>query len=361
MPTPMTLPARPAGVPAAAEAGTKVPCADLAGRERVRRITTAIHDAERRLRARWGILRHQDALGVGFFLLAAAAFVASGLLFLAGVLPAGASIAIGALAASVLRELEHDLAHNLYFRRRKSVQNLLMGAVWPFLGNLPHPWFRREMHLLHHQTSGQVEDFEERLIGNGMPFGWKKFLAMVEPGLAMLVRRKEFAEIPFYDAKKFFRALVPVAVLHLVVWYGFLLGNLAVGASALLGASLPTGLLAVLGVVNAAAVAWAIPNVVRQVAVQILSSTMHYYGDVDERTRETQVLDAWYWLPFNLFACNFGSTHTIHHFVVGQPFYLRQMVAGAARRALRECGIRFNDLGTLERGNRYERADPAKV
>lgn len=53
---------------------------------------------------------------------------------------------------------------------------------------------------------------------------------------------------------------------------------------------------------------------------------------------------------------NFGSTHAIHHFVVGQPFYLRQMIAAKAHEVLRNQGVRFNDLGTFRRANRLHPA-----
>ena len=179
----------------------------LTERDRIRNITWAIRDAERGVRKRFGFLRHQSALGLGFLLLCAGTFIASGVLYVQGLLPAWACIVVGALCTSILREIEHDLIHNLYFPRKKWMQKLMMGATWPFLGNLPHPWFRRKMHLLHHQTSGQKEDFEERLIGNGMPFGWKKVLAMIEPGLALLFRKKDMEEIPFYDPKALRRAM----------------------------------------------------------------------------------------------------------------------------------------------------------
>ena len=57
--------------------------------------------------------------------------------------------------------------------------------------------------------------------------------------------------------------------------------------------------------------------------------------------------------PLQLFCFNFGSTHAIHHFVVREPFYIRQMTAPAAHAVMREMGVRFNDFGTFRRANRY--------
>ncbi len=56
------------------------------------------------------------------------------------------------------------------------------------------------------------------------------------------------------------------------------------------------------------------------------------------------------------FCFNFGSTHGIHHFVVKEPFYLRQLTASVAHKVMAEMGVRFNDLGTFTRANRFTRA-----
>ena len=48
--------------------------------------------------------------------------------------------------------------------------------------------------------------------------------------------------------------------------------------------------------------------------------------------------------------------HGIHHFYVPDPFYVRQMTAAAAHRVMRKNGVRFNDLGSFARANRYAKA-----
>jgi hypothetical protein len=82
---------------------------------------------------------------------------------------------------------------------------------------------------------------------------------------------------------------------------------------------------------------------------------MHYFGDIEHGNvlEQTQVLNAWWTLPFHLFCFNFGSTHAIHHFVVNEPFYLRQLTAKRALDILKNNGIRFNDYGSFRRANRY--------
>jgi hypothetical protein len=84
-----------------------------------------------------------------------------------------------------------------------------------------------------------------------------------------------------------------------------------------------------------------------------------FYGDIedDNPLQQCQVLNVWWLLPLQLFCCNFGSTHAIHHFVVKEPFYIRQWTAAAGHRALRDVGVRFNDLGTFARANRYHDDD----
>jgi hypothetical protein len=66
-------------------------------------------------------------------------------------------------------------------------------------------------------------------------------------------------------------------------------------------------------------------------------------------------------LPFQLFCFNFGSTHAIHHFVVRDPFYIRQLTARTAHAALREVGVRFNDVGTFRRANRWGAYRPGRA
>jgi len=58
-------------------------------------------------------------------------------------------------------------------------------------------------------------------------------------------------------------------------------------------------------------------------------------------------------MPFQLFCFNFGATHAIHHFVVKEPFYIRHMTAKTAHKVMKEVGVRFNDIGTFRRLNRW--------
>ena len=67
----------------------------------------------------------------------------------------------------------------------------------------------------------------------------------------------------------------------------------------------------------------------------------------------TERRDAWWLAPLHLFCFNFGGTHAIHHFVVRDPFYLRQATAKAVYPILKKYGVRFDDYGTFLRSNRW--------
>jgi hypothetical protein len=109
-----------------------------------------------------------------------------------------------------------------------------------------------------------------------------------------------------------------------------------------------------MGVIDFLAVVWLAPSALRTFCLHFISSNMHYYGDVEDENimQQCQVLNPWWLMPLQLFCFNFGSTHAIHHFVVAQPFYLRQLVVKDAHTVMREMGVRFNDFGSFRRANR---------
>jgi hypothetical protein len=53
------------------------------------------------------------------------------------------------------RTQEHDLIHELYFKRSPWVQHLMFVGIWLIKSNAA-PWWRKYYHLRHHQYSGQV-------------------------------------------------------------------------------------------------------------------------------------------------------------------------------------------------------------
>lgn len=233
------------------------------------------------------------------------------------------------------------------------MHNVMMWVVWIMRPNTINPWYRREMHFLHHKTSGTPQDLEERLVGNGIADLMMRYLVMFDGLIGMLVRRKVLAkEIDVFDVARLLSSAFPIAVIYFISWYGFLLFH---GFNFLWGASIayPEWLLLTVDALNFFVVVLIAPNFLRSGCLNFVTSHMHYYGGVENILQQTQVLRGWFMLPFNLFCFNFGSTHGIHHFVVGQPFYIRQMVAKVAHKVMRENGVRFNDFKTFFNANRY--------
>ena len=97
------------------------------------------------------------------------------------------------------------------------------------------------------------------------------------------------------------------------------------------------------------------PNILRQSCLVLMSNCSHYYGDIPEKdvSFQNQILDSWLVLPFQLFCFNFGSTHIVHHYVPGQPFYIRHFVAQMVKDRMVSLGVRRNDLGIVWRANYY--------
>jgi hypothetical protein len=48
-----------------------------------------------------------------------------------------------------------------------------------------------------------------------------------------------------------------------------------------------------------------------------------------------------------------GATHIVHHYIPGQPFYIREIVYRRVKDYMVEQGVRINDFGTVFRSNRY--------
>ncbi len=311
----------------------------LSETERERRIRRWIREGERRLLLRHPVLAHRDAHGLFFFLASLAGMVGLGWLYAEGVAPAAVVILGNAFFASILHEIEHDLIHFLYFRTRPFVHNSMMLAVWVFRGNVVHGWYRRGIHLHHHRASGTETDVEERLLGLGQPLGPRRILVMVDGALAYLLNARTLEkEIPGFRRSSLAFASIPVYPVFAAILVSFVVGRA-------LGNPVP-------GAVDVLAVAWVLPNYLRQASLQIVSSNVHYYQNVGTVREETQVLRPFFLWPLQAFCFNFGTTHSFHHYVVEQPFYLRQFIAPWVLPALAKYGHGFNDLGTFLRANR---------
>ena len=331
------------------------------------RIIKSIRSADHALRERYPVLNHQDAIGLGITLVSATGMVIVSVAYLRGWISAWVAVPANAFLASLLHEVEHDLMHELYFRHSRWVQNIMYGIVWTFRGNTLSPWARKSLHLNHHKASGRPDDVEERLIGNGMPMGWQRLLTMLDQPLSLVINmRRMWRDAPqIFHVRRLLVGSFPVQFVFQNLWYGFVGSTIALAGVQVLSAlqlplyTLPSWLTSFHESLTPIAVIWLLPNFIRQASLQIMSSSMHYYGNVEGLTQQTQILTAWYLIPLQIFCCNFGSTHSIHHFVVNQPFYLRQLVASAVHPVMKDCGILENDISSNSRANSFL-ASPAQ-
>jgi len=324
-------------------------------------------------RAQHPWLAHQDAIGMTIFVVSCSAIVLLALAYARGALHAWLVIPGAAFFMSLLHELEHDLIHRLYFKDNKLLYNLMMAVGWLFRPSTINPWTRRELHLHHHRASGTESDLEERGITNGEAWGVRRLLMTFDSMLAIYLRiptikrmvwsyirsqkpgsRREERAILWRNRLSYF----PLGTVHYALWHGWLfVHGVSFVTHALHLAWSPWPLVAqVMPVVDFLVVVWVGPNVLRSFCLHFVSSNMHYYGDIEPRNtiQQTQVWNAPWLLPLHLFCFNFGSTHGIHHFVVQEPFYLRQLVARESHALMRRYGVRFNDFGTFRRDNRWQ-------
>lgn len=329
----------------------------LTPQQRARRIRGWIRRRESNLVHRHPVLGYRNAMGSVLFTGSLVGMVTCGWLYATGRVSFLVCILGNAFLASILHEIEHDLIHFLYFRKRRFIHNMMMLGVWAARGNIVNGWYRRQIHLRHHRESGTRTDIEERLLGLGMPWGPKRLLIMID-GLSSYLFNARLLEkeIPGFRRRSLFFAALPFYGMFLLVLGGFLLGHgLAFlhGIGWLSGAG-STWLAARLPWIDVLTVAWVFPNYLRQASLQIVSSNVHYYGDVHGINEETQVLRPFFLWPLQLFCFNFGTTHCLHHYVVDQPFYIRQLVSPWTLPVLKRYGVRINDTGTFARANRYQ-------
>lgn len=339
---------------------------------RSQRIRQGILEAGNTLRTRhpW-LVKHQDAIGMGIFLVSIAGILGNAWAFYEGLIVWWLAIPVTAIWMSLLHELEHDLIHSMYFRKQKFWNDFMMGGVWLFRPSTISPWVRRRLHIHHHKVSGTESDLEERGITNGEKWGLKRLLMTGDNMLAIYLR-------PFQTStmlKTFIRAqgdisraekqqiarentlgYFPLGVIHYALWHGFVVYHTGLFTADAMGYSiaLPALVDSVMSVVNFLVVVLCAPNALRTFCLHFVSSNMHYYGDVEKGNivQQCQVWTTPWAIPLHLFCFNFAGTHAMHHFVVRDPFYIRQWLAPGLYPLLRENGVRFNDFGTFKRANR---------
>lgn len=325
----------------------------------VKNIQQAIRQADHDLKQRHPFLLHQDAIGLMICLIALMGMLVSGYAYVVGWISPWACVFISAFFAAISHELEHDLIHRLYFRKNRLMQNIMMAIVWLMRPNTVNPWFRRNLHFNHHKTSGTQDDIEERVLGNGMAFNLKRIIISLDGFLSLSLRIKELRNMKGYRYLSFVSKGAPLAHLYVIGLYGFLAFQLydVLNLNAAFGISYAPWFLHIMDVLSVIMVVWILPNFVRAFCLHNITAALHYYGDVDSLIKQCQIMNHWALLPLQLFCFNFGATHAMHHFVVSQPFYLRQIVAHKVYPVMKRNGVRFNDFGSILRANRFSKVN----
>lgn len=327
-------------------------------RERTLYIQHAVKKAGAALRHKYPVLEKQSAIGLSILVFSLGGMIIVGGLYVSHLIPWWACVLINAFLASLTHELEHDLIHSLYFRKNRVTHNVMLGLTWAARPTTINPWVRRQLHFTHHKLSGTPADLEERTLSNGTPWSVLRFLMLCDLmfSTSVMVSREPGWAAKFNLLRQGAKAYLPVTALTWALWHLFIayhvIDYLTGASSRYAAAHEMTGVITALDAVVVILIA---PNVLRSFCLHFITSNIHYYGDVDSENfiTQTQVLNSrWFW-PFQLFCFNFGATHGIHHFVVNEPFYIRQLTARHAHQAMREMGVRFNDMGSFKRANRW--------
>lgn len=317
------------------------------------------------------LVKYQDEIGLAILLTASAGITFNAVQYARGKMPWQVVVPLSAFWMSILHELEHDLIHQMYFRKNKTMQNVMLATVYAFRPSTINPWVRRDLHLHHHKSSGTKSDLEERGITNGTKWGLRRLLMIGDNMLSVYLRpidtikaNKAFIQAQKNLDSKQKRTLsrrvtlgyFPLGMMHYSLWHGFLgLSALKLGMK-VVGLKKPTNKLWTMldRSTKFYAVNIAAPNFLRTFCLHFVSSNIHYYSDVEDGNivQQCQVWTDKRLAPLHAFCFNFGGTHAIHHFVVRDPFYIRQAIAKDCYDVMKENGVRFNDFGTFKRANR---------
>ncbi|PKF74839.1 fatty acid desaturase [Chryseobacterium sp. PMSZPI] len=344
--------------------------------ETSRQIRKEINQSFQQLKETYPLLKWQDSIGLSIFLLSIIAIIAVSIGWYKTLIPTWLMIVINAFFMGVLHEIEHDLIHWLYFKKYKPIHHFMLFTVWILRPLTVNPWIRRKMHYHHHKFSGTLHDVEERSVTNGERWSVKRLLMtpdVVLGGLFRLyqmhsdmdreVKNGNLKEETSLTLKRItFLSIIPVTIFAHVVLYFFFADMLMNWMNGQFGTHLgfPYSIENILRSLDIITYTILLPNLLRQFCLHFITSNMHYFGDLEDGNviEQTQVLNVWWTFPMQLFCFFFGWTHSIHHFVVNETFYVRHLGRKQAQDVLRKYGVRFNDLGTFRRANRFREYSP---
>ncbi|MCL8537201.1 fatty acid desaturase [Chryseobacterium gallinarum] len=339
--------------------------------ETSRLIRKEINQSYEQLKEAYPLLKKQNGIGLAIFLIAVTAIMVTSVGWYKAVIPTWLMIVVNAFFMGILHEIEHDLIHWLYFKKQKPVHHLMLFSVWILRPLTVNPWIRRTLHYHHHKFSGTLHDVEERSVTNGERWSFKRLITTPDIVLGGLFRLHRMYHDMDREVKNgnlkmetsatlkriTFLSIIPVTVFAHVILYLFFADQLLVWINTkfMTAFSFPYYIDSMLDSLNVVIYTILLPNLLRQFCLHFITSNMHYFGDVEEGNviEQTQVLNVWWTFPMQLFCFFFGWTHSIHHFVVNETFYVRHIGRKKAQNILRKYGVRFNDLGTFRRANRF--------
>jgi fatty acid desaturase len=345
--------------------------ATLSDDQKTTLIRKGIIQAGKAFKDRHPVLKHQNAIGFGIFLSSVSMIIGASALYLSGSLSVWILIPWNAFWMGLLHELEHDLIHRMYFRKNPLVHNFMLLVGWILRPLTVNPWFRRDLHFHHHKYSGTLHDVEERGVTNGEKWSFKRLITTPDLLLGGILRatsiRKDLIEAVKsgdLDRKQALRfkyikqyGMLPFSLLAYLLWYVFLVHYALHGFAGMIGweYASPAWLQSQFVWINPLVAILIAPNILRQFCLHFITSNMHYFGDIESGNvlQQTQVLDVWWTFPMQIFCFFFGWTHAIHHFHVNETFYIRHFTRWKAYEVMEQYGVRFNDLGTFRRANRY--------
>jgi hypothetical protein len=215
-------------------------------------------------------------------------------------------------------------------------------------------------------VSGQINDFEERVVGLGLPFGLKRLAITVHPFAQVLQLETIEDDVDITPDNGGANSLL-TGLIYYVVSHVFILHSIVellsfhqiytIAEVASLGLVQPSLLKAIGELSRVLFLVWAAPNMVRNMCLLLMTTSCHYYGDIPKNHLyyQNQILQHPLLWPFQIFCFNFAATHIIHHYVPNQPFYIRQMIADPVHKEMINNGVRKNDFGVIFRSNSYKR------
>ena len=334
-------------------------------------IRREISETYKNIKLKHPILKYQNTIGFIIFTFCILISVAISILWFKQIVPTWLLIVINAFLFGILHELEHDLIHYMYFKNNKIVHNCLLFFIWILRPLTLNPWFRRTLHFHHHRFSGTLHDIEERGVTNGERWGFVRLFFTADLAIGNLIRVKrlfsdirkevESGNLKVEVAHQIKRAgvfgLIPITILSHIILYVYSIHLILEFSNNIFGTNvlLPVQIVAVLNYLHPFIYIILIPNLLRQFCLHLITSNLHYFGDVEKGNviEQTQVINIWWTYPLQIFCFFFGWTHAIHHFVVNETFYIRHFTRKKAHKIMRENGVRFNDLGTFKRANRF--------